>query len=205
MWSSGSSATGSLQICHCWSPRKQPTTWARSLATTTWWAPAARAAGAFAAATTTQRSRTAPTSGAAPTTPRSEPSKPSSATNAYFCATSGGSCSSAINTATAIAKSRPEPPLRSPLGAKFTVIRRLGQANPRDKNAARTRSRLSRHTSSGWPTMVNPGSPTPTCTSTSTQRPTTPNNVVERTEANITTSFQQYCATGPSPVRIRRR
>jgi hypothetical protein len=33
--------------------------------------------------------------------------------------------------------------------------------------------------------MVNPGNPTPTCTSTSTARPTTPSSVVERTLANM--------------------
>ena len=46
-----------------------------------------------------------------------------------------------------MARSRPAPILRSPLGARFTVTRRSGHSNPDDNNAARTRSRA---LSPGW-------------------------------------------------------
>ena len=54
------------------------------------------------------------------------------------------------------------------------VMRRLGHGSPDDKSAARTRSRDSRHPSSGRPTTVNPGMPGPTWASTMTGAPTVP-------------------------------
>ena len=69
---------------------------------------------------------------------------------------------------TAIATSRPEPVLRNWGGARLTTIFFSGHRNPADITAARTRSRASRHDSSGKPNIVNAGKPCDTCTSTVT-------------------------------------
>ncbi len=77
----------------------------------------------------------------------------------------------ATSTPTAIGRSSPAPPLRTPLGARLTVTRCIGHVSPLDSSAARTRSRDSRQAASGRPTIVNPGRPLDTCTSTATGRP----------------------------------
>ena len=82
-------------------------------------------------------------------------------------------------------RSRPAPPLRMPDGAKLTVTRRSGHGRPLERTAARTRSRASRTAASGRPTMVNPGSPLETWTSTETRRPTAPERVADLTEASM--------------------
>jgi hypothetical protein len=61
------------------------------------------------------------------------------------------------------------------------VILRVGQSNPLDKMAARTRSRDSRQTSSGRPRMVNDGNPGPMCASTMTGQPLIPVTLADRT------------------------
>ena len=66
-----------------------------------------------------------------------------------------------------------------------TVILRMGQGRPLDRMAARTRSRASRTAASGRPTMVKPGSPLETWTSTETPRPTAPLKMAEATEASM--------------------
>ena len=70
-------------------------------------------------------------------------------------------------------------------GARLTVIRRSGQGRPLERMAARTRSRASRTAASGSPTMVKPGRPLETWTSTETGRPTAPISVAEATEASM--------------------
>jgi hypothetical protein len=55
---------------------------------------------------------------------------------------------------------------------------------PLEMMAARTRSRASRTAASGRPTMVKPGSPFETCTSTETACPTAPVRVAEATAAS---------------------
>jgi hypothetical protein len=69
--------------------------------------------------------------------------------------------------------------LRIADGARLTVTRRNGHGNPLDNNAARTRSRDSRHDVSGNPTTVKPGKPFETWTSTVTGRPSMPSNVAD--------------------------
>jgi hypothetical protein len=79
-----------------------------------------------------------------------------------------------------------------PGGRGLAVSLRMGQGGPLDRMAARTRSRASRTRSrasrtaaSGNPTMVKPGSPLETWTSTETPRPTAPLRVAEATEASM--------------------
>ena len=79
----------------------------------------------------------------------------------------------------AMARSSPGPTLRSRPGARLTVTRFMGHVSPLDSSAARTRSRASRQTGSGWPTRVNPGRPWETWTSTATGRPSTPSRVAD--------------------------
>ena len=64
------------------------------------------------------------------------------------------------------------------------MILRIGQGRPLDRMAARTRSRASRTAASGNPTIVKPGSPLETWTSTETERPTAPLSVAEATAAS---------------------
>ncbi len=78
--------------------------------------------------------------------------------------------------------------LRTPPGARFTVIRRCGHSRPDDSTAARTRSRDSRTAASGSPTTWYAGRPDETWTSTVTGCPSTPMSVALRTAASTATS-----------------
>ena len=82
-----------------------------------------------------------------------------------------------------MARSSPAPSLRTPEGARLTVIRLSGHVRPLDSSAARTRSRDSRQAVSGRPTTVKLGSPCETYTSTSTGWPLTPSSVADGTMA----------------------
>jgi len=132
-----------------------------------------------------------------PGTCRREPSSPSSPMKALSATAVAGSTPSATIVPTAIGRSRPAPPLRTPDGARLTVTRRRGHDRPLERRAARTRSRDSRTAASGRPTTVNPGSPSDTCTSTATGRPTQPTTVAEAMTAIL--------ATTASPRGRRRR
>ena len=135
---------------HTASPTRHCTKCASVCAHTTSPRAAIRASRSHSFATTTMRSSIAATSGTTPATGRSVPSRPSSAINAYRSATSGGKTSCTMSKPIAIATSSPAPPLRScTLVARFTVMRRFGHGKSHDNNAARTRSRDSRHASSG--------------------------------------------------------
>ena len=134
-------------------------------------------------ATTTSQSETASTSGAIPAVGRKEPSRPSSAIKAILSIAEGWMTSCATRRPIAIARSIPAPPLRSAVPARLMVIRRLGHSRPLDNNAARTRSLDSRHPSSGRPTTVNAGMPTPTCDSTTMGAPRVPSKVADRIAA----------------------
>jgi len=83
-------------------------------------------------------------------------------------------------------RSRPAPPFRTPEGAKLTTVLRSGHGSPLDKIAARTRSRDSRTAASGNPTMVNPGRPLETWTSTETALAVAPVRTAELTAACCT-------------------
>ena len=126
---------------------------------------------------------------------------------------SGGRSPAATSNPMAIGKSSPAPALRTPEGAKLTVTRRIGQDKPLDKTAALTRSLASRTAASGRPTIVNPGKPLDTWTSTETEHPTAPLSIAEFTAANMpkngrrdTTGVQKHFSRyrkregGPSPA-----
>ncbi len=66
----------------------------------------------------------------------------------------------------------------------MTVTRRRGHERPLESTAARTRSRAPRTAASGSPTMVNPGNPFDTWTSTETGRPMAPFSVADATAAS---------------------
>jgi hypothetical protein len=70
-------------------------------------------------------------------------------------------------------------------GARFAVILSSGQGRALERIAARTRSRASRTAASGSPTMVKPGRPFETWTSTETGLPTAPFRVAEATAASM--------------------
>ena len=82
-------------------------------------------------------------------------------------------------------KVQPGAALSHPDGARLTVTRRRGHDSPLERTAARTRSRASRTAASGRPTMVNPGSPFDTWTSTETGRPRAPLSVADATSASM--------------------
>ena len=69
----------------------------------------------------------------------------------------------------AMARSKRLPLLGSYAGAKFTVMRRLGNSNLELIIALRTRSLLSLTAVSGKPTILNAGRPFDRCTSTETR------------------------------------
>ena len=131
-----------------------------------------------------------------PGTLRTEPSSPSSPRKASPCTASAGTASAATRTPTAMARSSPAPLLRTPDGARLTVMRVIGQGSPLDSSAARTRSRASRQASSGRPTTLNAGRPLATWTSTETGRPSAPSNVADGTMASIAASLR-WAGTHP--------
>ena len=88
------------------------------------------------------------------------------------------------STANAIGRSSDAPVLRNSAGARFTVIRRGGQVKPVFRIAPRTRSRASDSAASGRPTIVSPGRPGATSTSTLTSRPSSPTRVADSTVAS---------------------
>ena len=127
-------------------------------------------------ATTTRpirRSASAATIGRMPGTGRTSPSRPSSPRRA----TGSGparTCSEPRRIPMAMARSSDAPVLRSSAGARLTVRRRGGKANPAFRIAPRTRSRASCTAVSPRPTTVKPGRPGATSTSTRMDRPSRP-------------------------------
>ena len=93
-------------------------------------------------------------------------------------------CSDPRRMPTAMARSSEAPVLRRSAGARLTVIRRGGWANPSLRSAPRTRSRASWSAASASPTTVNPGSPGATSTSTRMKRPARPWSVADGTMAS---------------------
>ena len=133
-----------------------------------------------------------------PGTRRIDPSSPSSPRNASPASRSGSIAPPATSTPTAIARSSPAPVLRTPEGARLTVIRFMGQVRSLERSAARTRSRDSRHASSGSPTTLNAGRPLATWTSTETGRPSAPRSVADGMMASTSASFRTPARTMPS-------
>ena len=92
-------------------------------------------------------------------TGRSRPSSASSPTAAWPASASRGIWRDAASTASAIGRSKPEPSLRSPAGARLTVIRRSGQFSSADAIPLRTRCFASWQARSARPTIANAGTP----------------------------------------------
>ncbi len=103
------------------------------------------------------------------------------------CVPSGAasSWSDAARIAIAIARSWPVPSFGRSAGARFTVIRRDGTSKPELRSAARTRSRASSTALPASPTMVSPGRPKATSTSTRTGIPSTPMTEALRAVASM--------------------
>ncbi len=98
-------------------------------------------------------------------------------------------------------RSSPAPPFRTLDGARLTVTRFSGQVSPVESIDARTRSLDSRHAASGRPTIVKPGRPLDTWTSTATGVPSTPNSVADGTMAITGSPWGQERGGGPCAGR----
>ena len=98
----------------------------------------------------------------------------------------------------AIGRSNAAPTFRTSVGARLTVTRSGGNGNPQFRIAVRTRSRLSRTVASGNPTIVTPGSPGETSTSTETGTASRPSTVAAVNRASTPGAIVQ------SPRRIVR-
>ena len=107
---------------------------------------------------------------------------------------SHSSWSEALSSAAAIARSIPGPALRRLAGARLTTIRCSGNSKPQLTSAARTRSRASLTAASGRPTIVNPGRPRWTSTSTRTGRAEMPSRVKVLAVASTTTTLGSQTA-----------
>ena len=121
-------------------------------------------------------------SAGSPARGRSSPPSESSPMNAQWPV--ARTCSEPSRIPTAIARSSDAPALRRSAGARLTVIRRGGNARPLLRMAPRTRSRASWNAASGRPTIVNPGRPGATSTSTRMTRPSMPWSVAAWTVAS---------------------
>ena len=115
-------------------------------------------------------------------------------------------CSEPSRIPTAIARSSEAPAFRRSAGARLTVIRRGGWTNPALRSAPRTRSRASWSAASASPTIVNPGSPGATSTSTRISRPSRPWSVADGTMANTRAAYgrtltRQSTVAHPSLIR----
>ena len=119
-------------------------------------------------------SRAAETSATMPGTDRRVPSRASSPISATRSRPCASSCPDATRIPTAMARSWPVPSLGRSAGARLTVIRRAGTSKSELRRAARTRSRASSTALPARPTIVRPGSPKETSTSTRTGTPSTP-------------------------------
>ncbi len=101
---------------------------------------------------------------------------PSSPTQACCSRGPAGSCCDAPSTASAIERSKPEPSLRSPAGARLTVMRWVrGHSSSDEMTPLCTRCRASWQARSAMPTIENAGnSAVRRCASTSTRRGSSP-------------------------------
>lgn len=150
-------------------------------------APSARHPSSTAAVATitrrTPRRTSAVTIGRMPGTGRTSPPSDSSPTSAIRPG-AARTCSDPRRIPTAIARSSDAPALRRSAGARLTVIRRGGWTYPALRSAPRTRSRASWSAASARPTIVNPGNPGATSTSTRINRPSRPWSVADGTIAS---------------------
>ena len=85
----------------------------------------------------------------------------------------------------AIGRSNPEPSLRSPAGARLTVIRRIGHSSSAETIPLRTRSLASWQARSARPTIANAGTAPWRCASTSTRRASSPTSACVTVRASM--------------------
>ena len=126
---------------------------------------------ALSAGTITSRAPAAcaaDTSAMTPGTGRSDPSSASSPISAVRPSRVASSWPDATRTPVAMARSWPVPSFGRSAGARLMVMRRDGTSKPELRSAARTRSRASSTALPARPTMVRPGRPKATSTSTRT-------------------------------------
>ncbi len=167
-------------------PRRTATSWP-SVAAPRTAAPRTRAASRTSHSGTTRPDGAAASARAImPGMCRSEPFSPSSPQKERLSVQAGLSSPAATSRPTAMGRSSPAPPLRRPDGARFTTVLRSGHGRPLERMAARTRSRDSRTAASGRPTMVKPGRPLDTWTSTETALAVAPVRTAEWTAACCT-------------------
>src|SRR6476646_9799580 len=97
----------------------------------------------------------------------------------------------------AIGKSNAAPIFRRSAGARLTVTRFGGNGKPELRIAVRTRSRLSRTVASGKPTIVTPGKPGETSTSTDTGTASTPDTAAAAMRASTSPVEQVFSQRQP--------
>jgi hypothetical protein len=121
----------------------------------------------------------------APRTARSSPVRESSPANSWPASSSAASWPLAAKTPSAIGRSNRLESFGNSAGARLTVMRRAGNSKCTWLSAARTRSRASRTSASGNPTMWNAGRPGPRCTSTLTSGASMPASARLATVATV--------------------
>ena len=141
---------------------------------------------------------------------RRRPSRPSSAAAATRATRSTGAWRDTARTARAIARSNPDPSLRSCAGARLTVRRVPGKRYSADVMPLRTRWRASWTARSASPTTTKLGTPSTRCASTSTRRAVIPMSQKRERPRNHTDRAYASNATGVSravtiPARMRLR
>ena len=157
-------------------PARCRTTWLKHAAGRTVMPPTATLSGPFSLGTiasSTPAPRAAATRAMTPGIGRRDPSSASSPMSAMR-PRSASSWPEATRMAAAMARSWPVPSFGRSAGARLTVIRRAGTSKPELRRAARTRSRASSTALPARPTIVSPGRPNETSTSTRTGTPSTP-------------------------------
>src|SRR5687767_1780695 len=151
-------------------------------------APSASAAcGALPSGSTNARpaARAESAMASAPRTARSSPVSESSPANSWPFNAGVASWPLAARMPSAIGRSKRLESFGSSAGARLTVMRRAGNSKWPWLSAARTRSRASRTSASGRPTMWNAGSPGPRCTSTVTSGASIPASARLATVATV--------------------
>jgi len=133
--------------------------------------------------------------GKTPLTGRTLPSRANSPTNSALSKLSGGRNPAPERMPMAMGTSKAAPSLRRSAGAKLTVIRRRGNLNPLFSSAPRMRTLPSLIPASGKPTILQPGKPCDTSTSTLMGAASIPMTVAESTRASTPLAQSENGAT----------